>query len=247
MESGAIAFFEGIKAWGDTFHGTGWHLVDLTGWTESPGVDVEMLARSGTHGTFALPGYMRERTVGLSGFHVAQDHADMEDASARIRALQAQDISLTIEDTRGSWTVFGKVTAASYTPRGFVPEGDWKLEVVCPLPWKYGKKRDFLGGIPAVTKGSQESSPLLTVSGVAAAGYTVTGPNGQRVVTALPVASGAPHTIDLGKGGLYIGGVRQLRALTIFEPWVIPPHPPGVIATVNNGLTVLQSVRDIDL
>lgn len=247
MEAGAIAHFEGITAWGDQFRGAGWHLVDLTGWTESPDVDLEMLARPGTHGVFSLPGYMRERKVGLSGFHVAANHTLLEHASAELRGLQSRDIRLTIEDSHGTWSVNGKVTRAVYRPHGFAPEGTWELEVTCPLPWKYGETHPFPGGSPAVTWGTQESSPVLTVTGTSASGYTITGPGGRRVVTSKALTAGAPHTIDLAKGGLYIGGARQLRALTVFEPWLIPTRPPGVVATVNNGLTLLTRVTDIDL
>lgn len=118
------------------------------------------------------------------------------------------------------------------------------LSLVAADPRKYGEVNDFPGGTVAVNRGNFPARPQLIVSGTAAGGYTVTGPGGRRVVVTKALAAGAPHTIDFGKGGLWIGGVRQLRAITVYEPWEIAPGLPGVVATVNNSAALIQRVAD---
>lgn len=244
MESGAIARFEGITARGDEYDGPGWYFTDLDGWTESPGVDLDVINRAGAHGIYALPAYMRERRLRIPGFHVAPDHRKLEAASQQLRSLQARQIWVSIEDVNGSRRVQGTVTEAAFRNHGFAPEGTWELAVTCPLPWKYGKVRDFPAGVPAVTKGTVAATPRLLV-GAGAGGYTITGPSG-RIIT-VTTAPAAAHVIDLAEGGLFLNGARQIGAISVLQPWDVEPGPVGVAATISGARTLTQRLTDTDL
>lgn len=241
MKAGAIARFEGITARGDEYDGPGWYFTNLDGWTESPNVDLEVINRAGAHGIYALPAYMRERRLRIPGFHVAPDHRKLETSSEQLRSLQTREIWVSIEDVNGSRRVHGTVTGAAFRNHGFAAEGTWELEVVCPLPWKYGKVRDFASGVPAVAKGNVPATPRLLV-GAGVGGYTVTGPSG-RVIT-VTTAPAAAHVIDLAEGGLFLNGVRQIGAISVLQPWEVSPSPVGVAATITGARTLTQRITD---
>lgn len=243
MEAGAIARFGGVTAYGDKFHGTGFHLVDLSGWLETPDVRGENVPRPAGHGRFSLPMYLDERVVRMSGFHVAEDHRKWQHEATAIRGLLLTKVTLTIENPLGTFYATGRVTEAGYVPQGFSPEGNWAVTVECDDPRVYGDVHDFEDE-PAVNYGNFPARPVLVVSGSRSGGYTVTGPGGRRVVVSRSLASSAPHSIDFARGGLYVRGVRQSRAITVYEPWTVDPGLPGVSATVSNGLTLVQQVTD---
>lgn len=242
MQAGAIARFGGITAYGDKFHGEGFHFVDLDGWTDTPQVDVDRVRRPAQHGIFLLPTFARERVVRLSGFHVAPTHMQMEHASARVRGLLTSVVRLSIEDTHATHWVDGTVTEAIYRNHGFAAEGRWSLEVECADPRKYGPVNDFTAGTVAVQRGNFPATPRLMI-GAGSGGYTVTGPNGRQVVVG--TAPAAAHYIDFANGGLYTSaGVRQVGAITIYQPWSIPPGIPGVTATISGSRSLIQRVTD---
>jgi hypothetical protein len=120
----------------------------------------------------------------------------------------------------------------------------FQVTLWAPDPRMYGEVHDFAGGTAAVNRGNFPARPQLIVSGTATSGYTVTGPDGRKVTVTKALTAGAPHTIDFAKGGLYVGDVRQLRAISVYQPWTVGPGLPGVTATVNNGATLIQRVTD---
>lgn len=242
MQAGAIVRFGGITAYGDKYHGRGFHFTDLIGLPDAPEVDLDLTKRPTEHGAFLAEATLEERTVRIPGFYVGPTHQHVQNEGNRLRGLLTSRLRLVVETPLGTEWVSGVVTQARMTPRGFFPEADWSVEVVCEDPRVYGEVEDFPGGQVAIHRGNFPARPQLVVSGTAAGGYTVTGPGGRRVVVTKALVSGSPHTIDFAKGGLYINGVRQLRAISIYEPWDIAPGLPGAMATVNNGLALIQRV-----
>ncbi|MEW2459813.1 hypothetical protein [Microbacterium sp. K41] len=245
MEAGAIVRFKtgetDFEAFGDRFRGLGFHLVDLAGWTESPEVVRERIKRPTADGTFPTPVTFDERTVRMSGFMVAANHTKLEHSSAWFRGLAKASGQLIVEDAYGEFWTPGKVTAARFANHGFAPEGQWSLEVVAEDPRKYGQVRPYPAGTPAVHFGTSDAVPRLLV-GAGSGGYTVTGPGG-RVVT-VPSPPNAAHVISFAEGGLFLNGVRQVGAISVLQPWVIPAGIEGVTATITGARTLTHEVTD---
>lgn len=241
MDSGAIARFGGITAYGDEFHGTGFHLVGLTGWIETPDVRGEDVPRPANHGRFTLPMYLEDRAVGMTGFHVADAAARQWHDAARLRALILTTVTLTVESPFGVLWARGRVTEARYSPRGFVPEGDWRVTVECDDPCVYGETREFLGGQVAYHYGNFSATPRLMV-GAGSGGYTITGPDGRLVVVG--TAPAGAHYIDFVNSPPFTSdGVRQQGAITVYQPWTIAPGAT-VTASITGARTLAQRVTD---
>lgn len=241
MQAGAIARFGGITAYGDRFHGTGFHLVDLDGWTDAPGVSMQHITRPEGDGLFPTPAFLGERAVRLSGFYVGRTHHELEHESARIRGLVKRRLRLAVEDVRGSFWAAGTVTQAAFKNSGFAPEGRWSVEISCDDPRVYGPVNEFGAGEVAIHRGTSPAWPVFVVTGTAAGGYTITGPNGQRIVVTTPLTSGVPHTIDTADGEVSVGS--SLGDISVFEPWTIDPGLPGVTHSISAG-TLLVRVPD---
>lgn len=250
MQSGAIVrvFFPGatgaaLTAYGDEFHGLGFHFTDLEGWTDAPEVVTERVRRPASHGSFAFPAWVEERVVRIQGFQVSRTHHDLEHAAAGFRGLVSRPVRFVVEDVNGTTWAVGKVTAARFRNYGFAPEGTWALEVTCEDPRKYGEMRAFPDGATAVHYGNFPATPRLMI-GAGSGGYTVTGPGG-RVVTVNATAPTAAHYIDFADGGLFTAaGARVPRTITVYQPWEIPPGGPGVVATITGSRTLSQRVTD---
>lgn len=129
--------------------------------------------------------------------------------------------------------VYGKV--ASY-----------RLQLWAPNPRIFGEVRDFPAGSPAYHYGNFPATPRLLI-GAGSGGYTVTSSTG-RVITVNSSAPSGAHYIDFANGGLYTGaGVRVAGAVTIYQPWTIPPGAPGVAATISGSRSLAQRVTDTDV
>jgi hypothetical protein len=206
----------------------------------------EQVERPAAHGMFALPAYLTGRSIRWGGLVLTDSTAQQEHALIRLSGLLADGgyARLTVQSEVTRWLDVQR--ASPEPPRILVPGkiASYSFEVWAPDPRMYGEVHDFPGGTVAVNRGNFPARPQLIVSGTAASGYTVTGPGGRRVVVTKALASGAPHTIDFARGGLWINGVRQLRAITVYEPWEIAPGLPGATATVNNGAALIQRVTD---
>lgn len=207
----------------------------------------EQTTRPGAHGAFNAPGYLDARVIGMSGHIIAPTPEQLLNMARRLTGILA-DGSTARLDLLGEREVHLQVGLAAQTMvtvRGNDPRvADFQIQLWAPNPRMYGEVHDFPGGQVAVNRGNFPARPQLVVSGTAVGGYTVTGPNGRRVVVTKALAAAAPHTIDFATGGLYVAGVRQINAITIYEPWDVPPGLPGVTASVSNGLSLVQRVTD---
>lgn len=238
MQAGAIARFAGITAYGDTYHGEGFHFTDITGWTDAPDVDMDSIKRPAAHGRFVVPAWLDERVVRLPGFVVAKSHMELEHSSAKFRGLISRPIRLVIEDALETAWVDGTVTGASFRNHGFAPEGTWSLEVTCEDPRKFGKVHEFAAGAVAYHRGNFDAWPTFVVTGASPGGYTITGLNGQRIVVTTPLVSGTPHMINTDEGEVMVGG--SLGNISVFEPWTIGPGMPGVTHTISAGTLLVK-------
>ncbi len=244
-----------VRISGLTLHGTvpqgepfeGFALREFEGWSDAPSVRGDPIERPAQHGDFDTPITRGPRLVTASGWCRAYTPEKLRHFANQLTGLLAdgQSGQLVVDE----WAEAQHAQVRLYgdprfSRRGSSGYADWSLKLRAVDPRKYGEVHDFPGGTVAVNRGNFPARPQLIVSGTAAAGYTVTGPGGRRVVVTKALTSGAPHAIDFAKGGLWVGGVRQLRAITIYQPWEIAPGLPGAIATVNNGASLIQRVTD---
>lgn len=234
--------------WPVDHHGD-WAVLDADGigalWG---GVDVrrEDIARPSAHGSFDLRGFLAPRVIPLSGHLSSRSREGLEHFAARVGGLLADGSSsrLVVEGPDGSRWCDVRLGAATQVRLVDATTARFQIQLWSPDPRLYGEVHDFTSGQTAYHRGNFPARPQLIVSGTASGGYTVTGPGGRRVVVTKALTSGAPHTIDFARGGLWINGVRQLRAITVYEPWEIAPGLPGAVATVNNGASLIQRVTD---
>jgi hypothetical protein len=238
MLAGAIARFAGITAYGDKFHGLGFHFTDLDGWTDAPAVDMESVKRPAGHGRYVTPAYLDDRVVRMPGFYVARNLMELEHASAQFRGLISRQIRLTIEDALGTAWVDGTVTAAVFRNSGFAPEGSWSLEVTCEDPRKYGDVNDFAAGVMAINRGNFPAVPEHLVTGTSAT-YTINGPAGKRFIVSSGPGSGTDR-IDMSTGRVYRNGALQLGVTSRADLWTVPIGLPGVTHTITAGSLVTR-------
>jgi len=210
------------------------------------GMRREQADRPAAHGEFSLPGYLTGRAASWSGEIETTSAIEQEYAMRRLSGLLAdgKPKRLTLLGASPLWLDVVRTDEPSFSMIQYGRAARYSFEVWAPDPRMFGEVHDFPGGTVAVNRGNFPARPQLIVSGSAAGGYTVTGPGGRRVVVTKALASGAPHTIDFARGGLWINGVRQLRAMTVYQPWEIAPGMPGATATVNNGAALVQRVTD---
>jgi len=220
------------------------------GWEDGGGDSRrESVDRPSQHGEFDFPVFQGSRVITVDGHALADSAAKLRNIRDRIMGVCASGAeTLTVEhQEQPLWAKVRRGAKPTFKDAGIrhgLHRGRFMLSLVAADPRKYGEVNDFPGGTVAVNRGNFPARPQLIVSGTAAGGYTVTGPAGRRVVVTKALTAGAPHTIDFASGGLWIGGVRQLRAITVYEPWQIGPGLPGASAVVNNGLSLIQRVTD---
>lgn len=221
------------------------------GWEDGGGeARREVIPRPNAHGEYDLPVFQGSRPITIDGHALAWSDEKFINLRHRLMGLCAngQRQRLVVEH-RGQtlWADVRRGQKPTFDDKGIRHgrrHGRFLLQFVAADPRRYGEVHDFPGGQVAVNRGNFPARPQVIVTGAAAGGYTVTGPTGRRVVVTRALTAGAPHTIDFARGGLWIGGVRQLRAITVYEPWEIAPGLPGVSAVVNNGLSLIQRVTD---
>lgn len=214
-----------------------------SGWDVPPAQRADIVARATTHGTFDALQLFEAREVAQSGFfraRTAQELAHM--AEALSGSLDGVERTLVVESggvTRRARFKRGlSAPAIKLTSVGDLHVGEYDIVHRMRDPRKYGETLEYTAGVQAVHRGNFPADPAFIVSGAAPSGYTITGPGGRRVVVVKPLTAGSPHRIEFAEPGLSIGGVRQLAAFSVFEPWTIPPGNAGVVHSISGGLTL---------
>lgn len=234
-----------FQGWPADHHGD-WFVLDSDGirsfWG---GVDVrrEDIARPSAHGSFDLPGFLSPRVIPVSGNMSARTPEALEHMQARLSGLLADGSSarLTMDGPLGSRWADVRLASATQMTVLDATTARFLVTFWAADPRTYGDARDVPGGSTAFQYGNFKATPRLLI-GAGAGGYTVTGAGG-RVVTVTTAPTGA-HEIDFTTGGLYLGGVRQVGAISVYQPWTIPPGLPGVTATITGARSLAQRVTD---
>lgn len=238
---GGLSFVE----WPADHHGN-WFALDSDGvksvWG---GVDVrrEDVPRPAAHGSFDLPGFLTPRVIPVSGHMSSPSKFELENSMGRLSGLLATGgkTRLTIDGPNGSRWCDVRLASATQITQLDATTARFLVTFWAPDPRMYGEVREFASGVAAVQYGNFPATPRLLI-GAGSGGYTVTGPNGRKVVvTSAPAGA---HEIDFATGGLFVSGVRQVGAISIYQPWTIPPGIPGVVATISGSRTLAQRITD---
>lgn len=203
----------------------------------------EELPRPAAHGAFDFNGYQAQKVISVTGTILASSEPalkHMKDTVLSILSRGGSGRMSVDEDSSSTWRDVRLVSCSD-------PEDLDELSATFSLtfwaadPRRYGEVRDYNAGIAAVHYGNFDANPRLLI-GAGSGGYTVTGPGG-RVVT-VTTAPAAAHEIDFAAGGLYLAGVRQVGAISVYQPWTIAPGTPGAAATITGARSLTQRVTD---
>ena len=245
MRSARIAGIE-FQGWPADHHGD-WYTLDAEGiksfWG---GVEVrrEEVSRPSAHGSFDREGFLSARVIPVSGHMSSRTPQGLEHLQARLSGLLADGSSarLTLDGPLGSRWCDVRLASATQITQMDATTARFLVTFWSADPRTYGEARTFPAGSPAVNFGNFPATPRLLI-GAGTGGYTVTGPSGRVVVVG--TAPTAAHYIDFASGGLFNeAGVRQIGAITTYQPWRIPPGLPGVTATITGTRTLSQSMTN---
>ncbi|GGM42109.1 hypothetical protein [Microbacterium saperdae] len=222
----------------------------LNGWEDGGGdVRRESVERPASIGEFDLPVYEGPLVFSMEGHALAQSEQQLAVLRDRVTGVgyggRRFKVAVGLQG-RELWTWVrrgSKPTFRDTGRRGRLLQASFMLQFVAPIPRRYGQERLVPAGEAAVNRGNEEAVPRLLI-GAGAGGYTVTGPGG-RVITANANAPAAAHFIDFSTGGLFnAAGGRVPNAITVWQPWKIPPGLPGVVATISTSRSLTQAYPD---
>lgn len=232
--------------WPRDHHGE-WAVLDSAGISSLwGGVDVrrEDVARPAAHGSFDLRGFLAPRTLSLTGHLSAPSREQLDHFASRVGGLLADGGSsrLVLDGPSGSRWCDVRLGAATQVSLLDATTAKFQVTVWAADPRMFGEVREFAAGEEAVHYGNFPATPRLLV-GAGSDGYTVTGPDGRQIVVG--AAPSGEHYIDFATGGLFTSaGVRQVGAISIYQPWTVAPGLPGVSASITGSRSLSQRVSD---
>ena len=216
----------------------------LVGWFGRPQPKSSMDDLVNADGVQVVPVEYGSRLITINGRVSSRRHEYLHEAAGLLSALGFRG------DTVLQVSGHGPAQWARVWPRGevqvdFVTDTymTYQLQLEAPDPFKYGEKRTesfALGGSGQVMhRGSVPAWPVVTVTGSAPGGYTLTRAGRDVTVTA-PLVSGQPHTLDMRTGVLRAGGSRVYGAISTAQYWTVAP---GLRQTVTASGTGTATVR----
>lgn len=221
-----------IRAGVLTFLGTGTqgYIVEpkgFTGWASAPGTKGQTVARP-DHGDFDLPVFKTARIVTIAGNALARSDVELQVMGSRLTGLggSGQLLRMTVAmDGRWTWAD-GRVVNEVQWPEIYPGQkvAEFQVQFKFANPRKYGQTQMAGPGTTVLGehRGNFPASPVLTVAGSMAAGYTINGPAGKAFVVTQAVVTGHPHTIDMATGLLSIDGATVYGAVAQGDLWTIP-------------------------
>lgn len=220
----------------------------FSGWDDGVDVRREAVPRPGQHGEFDLPVFNGSRVISIDGHALAWSEYELGHLRNRIMGVCADGGLQPISVNHQGDTLHAKVrrgakpTFVDAGIRHGMMRARFAIFLVAADPRKYGEVYEYAAGQPAVHHGNFPATPRLMV-GAGSGGYTVTGPFGRQIVVG--TAPAGAHYIDFASGGLFTAaGVRQVGAITVYQPWSIPVGVPGVTATISGARSLTQRVTD---
>lgn len=208
-------------------------LGSMPGWWDRPEPKSRGRSRAFGDGSFETPIEYDNRLITINGRVTSRNHDYLHQAAGIIPALGFRGgVKLLV---RGH----GPTQWATVYPRGSATcefETDTYLRFQIPLeaidPFKYGEIYSVAssGGSAALYhRGTVPAWPVVTASGAAVGGYTLTF-GGRTVVVTTPLVSGTPHTVDYRTGILRVGGSVNRGGLSTAG---FRPVQPGLPQTMS--------------
>lgn len=231
--SDELITLDGFPLTGTTRDGDWKRLGNLPGWWDRPGIKRRSQSRSVGDGSFKTPIEYDNRLITINGRVQSSNHDYLHQAAGIITSLGLRGGAKLLVDGHGpaQW--------ALVDPRDEVTcefETDTYLRFQIPLeaidPFKYGESYSVpsSGGSAALYhRGTVPAWPVITVSGAAAVGYTLTF-GGRSVVVTAPLVSGTSHIIDYRTGILRVGSSVNRGGLSTAN---FRPVQPGMPQTMS--------------
>ncbi|MCC2030610.1 hypothetical protein [Microbacterium allomyrinae] len=203
-------------------------LVDLTGWTDSPGMRREQEARATGHGAFSAPGYLSGRVITVDGELISDGPVDQERQLRRLAGVLADGSFATavVDEASSSLkAVVGRHDKPDTTVEAYGRLATFQLLLWSPDPRRYGESHTYGPGQTAFHYGTFRASPTIDVVALTNMpdGYTITGPAGRHFDVTQPLAAGHVHRVEMRTGRVYLDGALQVGAVGRAETWAIPP------------------------
>lgn len=214
----------------------------LSGWFEGPAVRAESIPIPGAHGEYDLPVFREPRIISIEGMIYTDSDFEQDQAiNALLRVCaDGQRERLTVESAAGSTSAMVRLSDGPEISRiRLGTHARYRMVLRASDPRRYGEERSYTGGaVQAFHYGNFPAKIQAVVRGPRAAGYEIQGPGGRRVVVAQELGSLDHHTIQFWSGRVYRNGTRQLGALTVFQPWTVPPGPPTSMSCPSGEMTI---------
>lgn len=234
---------------GVTFDGddgdSSYTITSISGWLDGVATRQTHLERPSQHGEFPLPTYLSGRLVTIAGEIYTHSEEKQQQAVERLTGLLADGgfAPLTVDHA-------GRVLRASVQRAGtpVITVDRWgllakyELQLWSPDPRRYGDENTTgpAASVEVVNRGNFPALPVLTITGAAAGGYTITGSGGRQIIVTRALVSGTPHTFDMRTGRLSVGGTRVLGGVSRADLFTIAPGLPATTVSITAGqLTVV--------
>ena len=247
-----MAATELIKWAGRTLNGSDrfgeWVTTEIEGWWDSPDVKGETVDRPNADGEYDLPLYNQARLLTITGGLHTDGHAQTHHAMNWLTGAMKGRIQVHGHGTT-QWADAKRNGGVKFTP---ITDtfAQWQVRLKCVNPLKFGELNTF----PLIRdafadvyhRGNCGGSALVTVTGNAPGGYTLSEPGGVYYEVTGPLNPGQTHTIDFKTGifrinGYIIAGQTGVSDIWFIEPGAGQPMKITSAGTVYAKATVLDT------
>lgn len=215
-----------------------WGFESIEGWHSGPGVNVEQVQRTVSHGQFAQAGHRTGRTISLTGWCAADDRLSVVSALNRLAAVLGDggfDTFTFTDSDFGSLHTEVQLLGLDVDWRGTVAGVPrYQLQILAPSPYKFGATSSASTGFYNVpdgvglvfdlfptppTGGSLDFNTASVVSGIATVENPGTAAASVVVSVAGPTPDGGFVITDLstGKRLRWLGDVVPAGSTLVFD------------------------------
>lgn len=226
-----------------------WITEGLEGWYEPPVSKGDTYEYANSHGELFMPEHYGTRTPTIDGILFHKNRGLAVEAFERLAAaVKLTQQKLVITDAGLTRWANARYAGLDYTQ---VTPVAWRFQVrlKCVDPFKYGATApvELASGAPGYVHhmGTVEAWPVVTVTGNAPGGYTLT-LRGKSVSVPSGVLPGETHRVDFKTRHLYIDGeiLFGLFGSSDFVPVLPGPRQAMSLTTPTGSATATVSVTD---
>ena len=218
----------------------------FSGWDDGVDMRRDTSNMPQAFGSFDVPGFGDSRVLSLTGYCFANTPERLGWWRSRLTGIGGDGGLVRVSVLHEGLTLWGDARLASKTKFDVMGSVGWvatyQLQLWFANPRKFGNTAIFAGGVAASHYGNFPATPMHTVTGSAASGYTINGPAGKAFVVTTPVVAGHPHTVDMATGFLTVDGAIVVGGVTQGDTWAIPGGSTAThTLTVPVGSAVLST------